>query len=82
LARLDLSERPHGSDRARIVESDVQAAKCRVCGSNCLIVRARFGDVSKDGERATTMIFDFIDRRLQRRFPPGNEHDGRTMRGK
>jgi hypothetical protein len=62
LARLDLSKRPDGPDRACIVESDVQATKRRSCAGNGLIVRARFSDISGDGERATTLIFDFVDR--------------------
>ncbi|EGI56066.1 hypothetical protein SUS17_1074 [Sphingomonas sp. S17] len=40
----------------------MQAAKRRTRGSDRLIVRARFRNVSNDGESATTLIFDFVDR--------------------
>ena len=62
LARLNLGKRPGGPNQARIVEGDMQAAKRRTRGSDRLIVRARFRNVSNDGESATTLIFDFVDR--------------------
>jgi hypothetical protein len=81
LSRFNVGQRLRNSNHACIVKSDVQTAECCPCGSDGLLVCAILRYIPSYGKRSASLIFDFLDRQVQRALSSCHEHDARAVRG-
>ncbi|MNL45410.1 hypothetical protein D3C87_1680550 [compost metagenome] len=79
--RGDLGKRPHRTDRAGIVDGDVEAAEMPGCGFDQPGMRVFLCDIAADGDRLAALGADGLNHRGERRFGAGVQHHLRAFGG-